>query len=344
MKLTKTKAWLDAAMEEKRLGDYSLIVSKGSGRCELYSPGRGEGTLYDIASMGKVLVTATLILRAVGEGKLSLDDTLPRFFDGVPTEKREITIRQLLTHSSGIRRVDLSREVCDRGRAAAAEAILSVPLVFAPESDFIYSCNGYILLGFIAEKLYGAPLDALYETGIRPALSLTRSKFNAAVDEPDAAVCWRRAEVGEYRADDENVYALRGIGGNGASFWSAGDIERYVKAVFAKSPALYAPYLYDEAERDLLPHHVEEGRGLGWLIVDERYRQTEKLFRAGSFGHCGHTGCSFFMNREDELYVIALTNATRYLNMKNGFKGYNYERIKDFREELHGVIRADLEG
>lgn len=85
-----------------------------------------------------------------------------------------------------------------------------------------------------------------------------------------------------------------------------------------------------------------EGWGLGWLIVDGKYPQTGKLFPIGSFGHCGHTGTSLFFSREKDMYVIILTNATRCLNKKNGFKGYDYNKICEMRADIHNAIFDDL--
>lgn len=82
-----------------------------------------------------------------------------------------------------------------------------------------------------------------------------------------------------------------------------------------------------------------EGRGLGWLIVDGKYNQTGKLFPIGS---CGHTGSSLFFNRKENLYVIILTDAARFANMKNSFKGYDYGVIEKMRENLHNAVYSDL--
>ena len=70
--------------------------------------------------------------------------------------------------------------------------------------------------------------------------------------------------------------------------------------------------------------------------------QTGKLFPIGSCGHCGHTGTSLFFNRKENLYVIILTNATRFANMKNDFKGYDYKKKKKMRENLHNAVYSDL--
>lgn len=78
------------------------------------------------------------------------------------------------------------------------------------------------------------------------------------------------------------------------------------------------------------------------MVVDEKYSQTGKLFPVGSFGHCGHTGQSFFVNRKENLFVIVLTNATRFLNSKSNFTGYDYNEICRMREEIHNEILTDL--
>ena len=70
--------------------------------------------------------------------------------------------------------------------------------------------------------------------------------------------------------------------------------------------------------------------------------KRENFFSKGSFGHCGHSGQSIFFNREKDMCVVILTNATRFLNMRSGFKGYNYGKIMKMREEIHNAIYADL--
>ena len=77
-------------------------------------------------------------------------------------------------------------------------------------------------------------------------------------------------------------------------------------------------------------------------MVDARYSQTGKLFPDGSFGHCGHTGTSFFINREKRMYAVILTNATRCLNRKGGFHGYDYGIVMKMREDIHNAIAGDL--
>lgn len=341
MTLQATRTLLSDELARDHYDTYAVRVHAGGETVSLFSDNANEDTYFDIASMGKILVTSNLILRAVGEGLLSLQDPLDRFFADVPAEKKALTIQQLLTHTSGIIRIPIPVEIADAGREAVAAHILSAPLAYEPGTRWIYSCNGYILLGYIAEKIYGERLDELYEHKLKNALGYTRSRFNIALDEPNAAVCYKRPTVGTCRVDDENVYNMRGVAGSGASFWTLHDISLFAEAVLRKDPKLYAPELFDLAEKDYTPD-FDTGRGLGYLMVDGRYPQTGKLFRPGSFGHCGHTGTSIFMQRDPELYVIILTNATRFANKKNDFRHYDYNEVCEMRARIHNAVLDDL--
>lgn len=343
MLLNRTEELLNRKLEAEEFDTYAVLVGKRGEEAFFHSEQVDGDTYFDIASMGKVLVTAPLLFQAMGEGKLSLDDTLPEFFQHVPEEKRGITVKQLLTHTSGIVRHPVTPEAAGRGTEAVAEEILKRPLAFAPGTDFLYSCSGMLLLGFLLENIYGASLEALFETRLKVPLGYTRSRFQIAVDEPNAAACYRSEDVKglQHPWDDENIRVLRTSAGSGGQFFTPSDLKKFAEAVMAKSESLYPMECYELAETDYTGG-FSEGRGLGWVYVDGRYPQTGKLFPAGSFGHCGHTGTSVFFDRAGRLCVILLTNATRALNRKNGFRGYDYGKICRMREEIHNAIHEDF--
>lgn len=343
MLLQNTAKLLTQKQENRDFDFYAVFVSKNGKEAFLHSDNVDEDTYFDIASMGKVLVTTPLILKAVGEKRLSFNDTLDMFFEKVSEEKKEITVKQLLTHTSGIVRCPISPRAAEWGTEAVAEYIIDSPLAYGPGTDYTYSCNGMILLGYILEKRYGVSLETLFETKLKGPLGYTRSRFNIAVHESNAAVCYRSEDVNglEHPWDDENIRVLKTSAGSGGQFFTLRDMKKYAKAVMAKSDALYPEELYDLAEADYVPNG-SEGRGLGWVFVDERYPQTGMLFPEGSFGHCGYTGTSIFFNRREDMYVIVLTNATRCLNRKNHFNGFDYNVICKMREEIHNAVYADL--
>ena len=343
MYLKNTKILLQKKLSNREFDSYGVFVSVGNKTEFLHSQNVNSDTYFDIASMGKVLVTSTLILMSIDKNLLSLDDTLDSFFKDVPKDKQRITIKHLLTHTSGIVRYDIPQNDADSGSNAVAKFILNTPLAFQPGTKHIYSCNGMILLGYILEKIYSLPLEKIFETLLKKPLGYTRSKFNIEIDEPNAAVCYRSESLDglNHPWDDENIRVLKTSAGSGGQFFTLGDIKKFADAVMSKSNILYSEKMFDLAEKNYT-EGLEEGWGLGWLFVDEKYTQTGRLFPIGSFGHCGHTGTSLFFTREKDLYVIILTNATRFLNMKNNFRGYDYGIIEKMREEVHNEIYKDL--
>ena len=341
MKLNHTRALMSRKLAENALDTFAIRVCHHGEETAFYSDNANEDTLFDMASCGKVLHTCPLAFQAMGEGKLRLDSTLDDFFAHVPEEKKCITVQQLMTHTSGIVRIPLPRDVCALGTDAITECILSAPLAFEPGSNYVYSCNGMNLLGFIIEKLYSQTMEQLFEARLKAPLHMTRSRFSIAVDEPNAAVCYSRREVGPMRFDDANVLNMGRVCGAGGSFFSMGDLGKFVSAVMKRDETLYPERFFALAETDYTPRFAE-GRGLGWLIVDGRYPQTGRLFPAGSFGHCGHTGQSIYISRALDLSVIILTNATRFSAMKHDFKTDDYGTIEALRAEIHNAIAEDL--
>lgn len=349
MKLERTEKLMNEKIKNADLDSYAILVHYGDDEKILFSDNVDEYTYFDVASMGKVLITSTLILQAIGRGLINLESTLGDFFDVADPDKKKITVKQLLTHTSGIKRYPIKREAAEKGADAIIADMLSHPLVFQPDTNMKYSCNGYLLLGYILEKIYGKTLEEIYKENIVHPFGLRRTAFEIGMDEPNAAVCyhWKRGEH-EKRFDDNNVLVLGKPGGSGGQQSCLYDMQRFITAVLEKSELLYPKELFELAEKDYTPDYgdgsgsVGERRGLGYVMVCERYPQTGALFPIGSFGHCGHTGQSFFINREKQMYVIILTNATRFTCVKNDFKREKYDDVVKMREEIHNAIYDDL--
>lgn len=344
MNLAKTAETLKQKVIDKEFDSYAVVVYKNGEECFLHSDNVDKDTYFDIASMGKILVTTTLILKAIDEKKLKFESTLDEFFADVPADRKNITVKQLLTHSSGIVRCPILPESVQNGREAIAKQIINNPLAFAPGESRIYSCNGMILLGYILEKLYNKPLEEIFEEKLKTPLGYTRSKFNIALDEPNAAVCYRSRDVEglKHPWDDENIRVLQTSAGSGGQFFTISDIKKFADAVIQKNKILYSEELFEAAEKNYVSEDLD-GQGLGWFYVDEKYFQRGKLFPVGSFGHTGFTGASMFFNREMDMYVIMLTNATRFSALKHDFKTLDYDNDTcRNRVDLHNAIFEDL--
>ncbi len=338
--LTHTQELMRQKAANEEFDSYAVYVKYGDLEHTVCSENVNGQTYFDIASCGKILITTPLTLQAIGEGKIQLDSTIDAFFPNVPADKKAITVKHLLTHTSGIVR----HQYVNSARERVIEEILARPLAYEIGQDYRYSCSGMILMGYILENIYRKSLEELFETRLKKPLGYERSKFNISVDEENAVKCYHSRDVAEFPCpwDDNNNRILRTTAGSGGQFFTLADIKKFTKAVLEKDERLYPAPLFATAERPHSPDCAKETRGLGWLYVDEKYAQTGNLFPTGSFGHCGHCGQSIFFNREKQMCVVILTNATRFLNKRSDFQGYDYDIVCEMRRVIHNEILKDL--
>lgn len=293
-------------------------------------------TLFDMASVTKIVSTTMLALIAMDRGLLSPDDPVSRFF-AVPKDKSALKVRHLMTHTIGIGHKSLLPFA--GAYSDVQDYILSIPTDIPIGSDVRYSCPGYILLGRIVEKVLGASLDQLTKAYVTAPLGMSSTTFlpDRSLDivnaNPTADACGL--------VNDYNCRHLGGVCGNAGLFSNLADMTRFVRAMLHRGEPLFSREVYDAATENLTPG-MSESRGLGYLYVDDRYYQTGNLFPYGSVGHCGHTGQSIFWNPDSGLYVIVLSDATATVHAKYG--SGNYELTKRMRERIHAAIRSDLLG
>ena len=351
MELTNTKLEIEKKLESQDFSAYAIIVGYGDKEWQFMSEGVDLDTYFDAASVGKVFPTTALALRAIGEGKLSLDDTLEKFFPNVPDDKKNITVKNLMTHTSGMIRRPYPEKLGLRGREGVAEFILSNPLAYETGTHFAYCCDGIMLLGFIVEKVFGVTLEEALEIYVKAPLGMTRSKYHINIDEENMVMCNHRADLGGLIYDDNNVRELCGIpAGNGGIFITAGDLQKFVKAIMAKDERLYKKEMYDLAEQNytegltvLDEKRSIENHGLGFVYVNANCEQARDLFPEGSIGHCGWSGQSFWLSRELGLYVIILSDSMRCQNLKKGLRGTERDRaVHQMRIDMHRAIKKDL--
>lgn len=337
-----TKQLLDTYLKENLCDSYAFYLYNKGERTILTSNHVNPDTYFDIASCGKVMVTSTLILKTIGKGLLHLDDTLDKFFPDAPEDKKAVTIKHLLTHTSGIIRYEFPDDIYLKTHDEIAEWILAHPLAFEIGTNYTYSCNGYILLGFILEKIYDKKLSEIFETEIKQPLGMTRAGFGLPEGETNRVISHRRECDGDFPVDDENLYRMRECAGSGAEFYTLGDAVKLMDAIWERSDKLYPKELFDLAEQDHTPH-LSMGRGLGYWMVDDRFSPDDPLFSVGSFGHLGSTGTAFCIDRKNDRYIILFTNFRRYI--EDGIT-YNYEaymeRYAQLRREIYSAVAKDL--
>ncbi len=273
-------------------------------------PHTTEQTRFDIASLTKPLVVGMLALRALESGRLCLWDKLGTFVDA-PEDKKDITIRQLLTHTAGFPGgLHLWRMTDDPARAT--ELLLNAHLQSPPGTRVQYCCAGYLLLGQLLECIYGQTLAELAVSEVFWPLRMSRTGYlpkggNIAATEMQEGGALLRGVV-----HDENARFLGGVAGNAGVFSTADDLALLMQMLAAEGLLPDGThYLSAPTVRLALRNHTEgfgQARGLGFYLpwFDEGY--TGDLFPRESVGHTGFTGTSFTLDPTGGLYLILLTN------------------------------------
>lgn len=269
-----------------------------------------ERTIYDLASLTKVVGTTTAAMILYDEGRLDLDAPvsryLPAFSGGL---KDSVTIRQLLTHHSGL---PAGRDLWRLAGSPyeAKNIVISTPLACRPGRCYIYSDLGADVMGWVIEAIAGQGLDSflhervfaplgMSDTEFRPADSLTYRIAPTEVTPPRGYPL--RGEV-----HDENAWALGGVAGHAGLFSTAADL-----AVFAQMMLNKGEYngvrLISDSTVELFTKRVEGTRALGWDTADGEGSSGSYLSER-AFGHTGYTGTSMWIDPDREMFVILLTN------------------------------------
>jgi len=278
-----------------------------------------DSTLYDAASLTKVVATTTALMTLVADGRLDLDRPvatyLPWWGDG---GKEAVTVRQLLLHRGGLPAFEpWWRD--RRGRAAYRASLAALPLAYPPGDSTVYSDLGFITLGFLVEEIAGEPLDGYLAGRVFAGLGMRDTGFRATPPDPrriaptEVDTVYRHAHVWGV-VHDENAYAMGGVAGHAGLFSSARDLARFAQAMLdgARSAHeaeprtdLFVPAM--TIARFAARHDSLSSRGLGWDTPSGRSSSGD-YFGALSFGHTGFTGTSLWIDPERDVFVVLLTN------------------------------------
>lgn len=288
-------------------------------------------TRYDMASLSKVLGPTMVALRALEDGDLTLYDTLGMYFDHAPEDKRDITIKQLMTHSAGFEPAFWLSEEADTP-AQALDALFAHPLAYAPGTDVRYSCMGYITLGKLLEKLYGKPLDVLARERVFEPLGMKNTGYcpqgdNIAATEVDkeTGIAWQGI------VHDENARFLEGVSANAGVFSCIDDMIAFAGMLACGGEGLLSPATLAAAVR-CHAHTDDVRRGLGFHLAGTPLNYMGDLFPAESFGHTGFTGTSLAVDPTTGFYVILLCNRVHPTRENL--------RLMRMRRRMHNVLYA----
>lgn len=296
-------------------------------------------TLFDLASLTKVVATLPAILHLISTGQLGLDDPVSRFYPHF--NHRNITIRHLLTHTSGLP-AGLGLPTLNKIQSVqdAVKEISDKALLTPPGEAALYSDVGLILTGAIIEKVSGIALDEYVKHYVFEPLSMNDTcyrpydyDFNRV-----AATEWKDGAYVHRRVHDGTSQHLGEVCGHAGLFGTASDLQRYAMGWLYPGESL--PWLNEERVRDSLIKRVF-GRGLGWQVYEGRAitAGSPRLscgtnWSIGSFGHTGFTGTSLWIDPQKELIVVLLTNVVQL--------GRDHQLPK-LRPELHEMIAASID-
>jgi serine-type D-Ala-D-Ala carboxypeptidase len=359
------------ALLEKTFSGASLLIASPSGALlqKEWGHTRSGGapvtrdTLFDLASLTKPLATTALCMWAVSQSKISLDDRLSRFYPShhLSPEKRVITIRHLLNHCSGFTPYvpfyqQLIRIPSSERPAVILSSIFKTPLIAKPGEVCHYSDLGFIVLGMILETVLDATLDRLatdtlfHPNHIEPIsfhrLTVKTSDPSVVSDDLPAAgrecaateQCpWRnRLLIGEVH--DENAYCLGGVAGHAGLFGTARSILSLLSFLWdTRNGKVYNPEWSADVvgcfwqRQEMVPGSTW---ALGFDTPSSENSSAGEHFSPHSVGHLGFTGTSFWMDLEQEVLVVLLTNRV--------YPSRNNEKLKAFRPKLHNLIMESL--
>lgn len=304
-----------AALAVGRYG--RLVHQRGYGTLDYAagSPAVSPSTLYDLASLTKVIATTTLAMILEEEGKLDLARSVRSYlpeFDA--PDKAAITVRMLLTHSGGLESY-APLYLKHRGRADFISQINARPLRSVPGSTTVYSDWDMVLLQAVMERITGTPLDQYAAQRVFAPLGMLDTQFlpdteNVALRHRIAptAIDTARGGLLQGTVHDGNAWAIGGVSGHAGLFSTARDLAVFAQALLAGgtygdahivTPATVARWTSRQA--------ASSSRGLGWDTPAPE-SSAGRYFSPRSFGHTGFTGTSLWVDPERGLFVVLLTN------------------------------------
>lgn len=288
-------------------------------------------TIFDLASLTKVVATATSIMILIERGKVRLSDPLSKFIPEIKGEGREaVTVELLLTHRAGYA-PDFDLRERWTGYDEAIKQLVREPLRSPPGAKFVYSDIGYIALGEVVRRASGRPLDefarrnifvplGMLDTGFRPnpvqrkrvaPTETRRGQLSYLGDTNENAgpegETWLRGEV-----HDPTAYRMGGVAGHAGLFSTADDLAIYCQMILNGGrygrARILSPLSIAEMTRPHLVSTAGWSRGLGWDINTSRSINRGDLFPLGSFGHTGFTGTSLWLDPVSRMFVVFLSN------------------------------------
>ncbi len=272
-------------------------------------------TIFDAASLTKVIATTSCLMKLFEEGKIRLNDPVTKYLPEFQGGKSDITVRNLMTHFSGLR-PDLDLKPAWSGYETGIHRALIDPPAGPPGARFVYSDINFILLGEIVHRLSGKMLNVYAQDEVFAPLDMKETRFLPPASEiPRIAPTEIDPATGQVLRgvvhDDTSRY-MGGVAGHAGLFTTADDLSKFAEMMLnlgeGNGRRLFSPLTIREFTSPQSPADQPILRGLGWDIDSPFSSNRGELFPIGSYGHTGFTGTSIWIDPMTKSYVILLTN------------------------------------
>ena len=271
-------------------------------------------SIFDLASVSKVIGTTSAAMFLYDEGLLELDkkviDYLPKFNNN---GKDKITVRNLLLHNSGlIAFVEYYKKF--KTKEEVIDAIMNSKLKYPTGTDYVYSDLGLITLQQIIEKLAGKPLDIFLKEKLFDPIGMKRTMYNPGAEFlydvlPTEVDDYFRMTTVKGKVHDENAYLLGGVAGHAGLFSTAEDLSKFMQMMLNGGIYRGKRYFKESTVANWTIKQTEQSsRGLGWDTKSEGASSFGNKFSLNSFGHTGFTGTSVWADKDNDVYIVLLTN------------------------------------
>jgi len=278
------------------------------------SPKVSVNSIFDLASVSKVVGTTTATMMLIDNGEMSLDDKVIKFLPEFNNNGKEnITIRNLLIHNSGLAAFKKYYDVY-----STAEEVINDIMNLTPEqepgSKYVYSDLGMITLQKVIEKISRKTLDKFLEENLFIPLGMSSTIYNPPLELKDNCMptefddFWRMRQL-QGEVHDERAYMLNGVAGHAGIFSTANDLAKFLQMILQKGNYQGNQFIKQETvELFIKKQSNQSSRGLGWDTKSPEGSSSGKYFDLSSYGHTGYTGTSVWTDPTKNLFVILLTN------------------------------------
>ena len=270
-------------------------------------------TIFDLASLTKVIATTAAVMQLVDAGQLSLAAPAAKYWPTFGNEgKASITVEQLLTHTSGLR-ADLDLAEQWSGERAALMLIEKERPRHEPGAQFVYSDINFIALAELIKRITGTRLDHYSKQHIFALLQLHDTAFHpSSTKRPRIAPTERvNGELRWGKVHDPTAYRMGGVAGHAGLFSTVDDLGRFAEMLLSNGISGNVRILSSASVERMTRDHLLSGdvhRGLGWDIASPYSSGMDKAFGGGSYGHTGYTGTSLWLQPATGTFLIILTN------------------------------------